>query len=587
MARMPTVGGDSGNWGTLLNQFLQVEHNSDGTLIKKVVQQGDLFINVKDAAYGAKGDGVTDDTSAINSAISAAATNGGSIYFPVGTFMTTGILISSQNNLHIKGAGNASIIKLLANNTNDVLKLTSCNNFIISDLTVDCNRAGQTQGTDEDKQNGIHLVSCNKFFIKSIASINSFMSGIRLGLYTQNTGGCTDGEVTNCYINAGGTNGDQGIGIWNSQRISVTNCTVNQGGWGGIVFTYSDYCTAVGNVCYNNVYTIGGATNGGHGIALEGARWCVVAGNVCYNNNVHGVHLENDPQTSARNCLDCVISNNTCYNNIEGIFVGHASRCTFTGNQCNNNSQYGFELSANADTCIVEGNISEANTLIGFWIKASNSGIIGNIARSNSTQGFLVQGGVSNVELSNNVAVSNTLAGFDIRGTTNCVITGNVAVNNSAQGFIIQNDGSTVNTYGILSNNESNGNTNEGFILLSATGFSISNNFSSGNHGSGGLDLRGVQYSSITANVVMNNGTALSHAAGITLEDNGTVYCLYNTLTGNNSSDNQGTHTQSRGIQELGNSNKNIITSNVCLNNTDGQISTVGVNTITANNITA
>lgn len=32
MARLPTVGGDSGNWGTLLNEFLQVAINTDGTL---------------------------------------------------------------------------------------------------------------------------------------------------------------------------------------------------------------------------------------------------------------------------------------------------------------------------------------------------------------------------------------------------------------------------------------------------------------------------------------------------------------------------------------------------------------------------
>lgn len=31
MARLPTVGGDDGNWGTVLNEFLETEHNSDGT----------------------------------------------------------------------------------------------------------------------------------------------------------------------------------------------------------------------------------------------------------------------------------------------------------------------------------------------------------------------------------------------------------------------------------------------------------------------------------------------------------------------------------------------------------------------------
>jgi hypothetical protein len=31
MARLPTPGGDSGNWGTILNDFLTTEHNADGT----------------------------------------------------------------------------------------------------------------------------------------------------------------------------------------------------------------------------------------------------------------------------------------------------------------------------------------------------------------------------------------------------------------------------------------------------------------------------------------------------------------------------------------------------------------------------
>jgi hypothetical protein len=32
MARLPTPGGDAGTWGSILNDFLTVEHNSDGTL---------------------------------------------------------------------------------------------------------------------------------------------------------------------------------------------------------------------------------------------------------------------------------------------------------------------------------------------------------------------------------------------------------------------------------------------------------------------------------------------------------------------------------------------------------------------------
>jgi hypothetical protein len=32
MARLPTVGGDSGNWGTVLDAFLSQSHTADGTL---------------------------------------------------------------------------------------------------------------------------------------------------------------------------------------------------------------------------------------------------------------------------------------------------------------------------------------------------------------------------------------------------------------------------------------------------------------------------------------------------------------------------------------------------------------------------
>jgi hypothetical protein len=32
LSRLPKVGSDQGKWGDILNEFLSVEHNADGTL---------------------------------------------------------------------------------------------------------------------------------------------------------------------------------------------------------------------------------------------------------------------------------------------------------------------------------------------------------------------------------------------------------------------------------------------------------------------------------------------------------------------------------------------------------------------------
>lgn len=63
---------------------------------------GQLFTNVKHPDFGAVGDGVTDDTTAIAAAIASA--NGGIVFFPPGTYRAVTINLT-QDNVNLMGSG--------------------------------------------------------------------------------------------------------------------------------------------------------------------------------------------------------------------------------------------------------------------------------------------------------------------------------------------------------------------------------------------------------------------------------------------------------------------------------------------------
>jgi hypothetical protein len=136
MARLPKPGGDPDRWSQLLNEYLLVAHNPDGTPRKEefstlaaTVGLNDLNttnlptdppirtpilsndgtnlrwattieINVRD--YGAVGDGVTDDTAAVQAAINAAGS--GLVVFPSGVFMIRGVKVNNKGTA-IRGDG--------------------------------------------------------------------------------------------------------------------------------------------------------------------------------------------------------------------------------------------------------------------------------------------------------------------------------------------------------------------------------------------------------------------------------------------------------------------------------------------------
>src|SRR6266567_3730582 len=180
------------------------------------------MISVKQ--YGAAGDGVQDDTSAIQAAISAATSasaavtpgmGGGMVFFPPGIYLHRGLEI--YNFIHLRGAGmECTILKLKnganadsihtyhfstldgTNNTGGVI------NWSIKDLTIDGNKANQTGAS-----NGI-----------SAYGYGWIMDSVR---------------VRNCYTHGMYSNwSSAGTAIYDSMEAQMVNCKFHDCGAVGL-----------------------------------------------------------------------------------------------------------------------------------------------------------------------------------------------------------------------------------------------------------------------------------------------------------------------------------------------------------------
>lgn len=94
--------------------------------VKKI--WGNVIYNVRE--YGAKGNGSSDDTYAIQKAINTAHDDGGGIiFFPAGTYLVSGIEL--KDNILLQGAGkNISILKLIDNSNQHTVYTTNFDDLV-------------------------------------------------------------------------------------------------------------------------------------------------------------------------------------------------------------------------------------------------------------------------------------------------------------------------------------------------------------------------------------------------------------------------------------------------------------------------
>lgn len=135
-------------------------------------------VNVKD--YGAVGDGMHDDTAAIQAAIDTAEASGGGIVFiPAGTYIVSSTLVVDRSRVHIVGAGmGATTLKASAFVTGTILRFTGLSttsrNFysLIQNLGIDGNNCSGALG--------LHLKWTSLFRLINVFITNCPAGGLKI-----------------------------------------------------------------------------------------------------------------------------------------------------------------------------------------------------------------------------------------------------------------------------------------------------------------------------------------------------------------------------------------------------------------------
>jgi hypothetical protein len=108
---------DSGSLDSGLSSVSYGLLNADNESVPQNLARN--VLSVKDK--GAIGDGVTDDTAAIQAAIDSFASGNGLIFFPVGTYKITGTITLTQDRVHLVGAGISATMIDFQPTANDTL----------------------------------------------------------------------------------------------------------------------------------------------------------------------------------------------------------------------------------------------------------------------------------------------------------------------------------------------------------------------------------------------------------------------------------------------------------------------------------
>jgi Right handed beta helix region len=402
----------------------------------RVRDLGGQVFNVQNPAYGAAGDGVTDDRPAIQKALdAAAAAGGGTVYFPPTLFgyrvtrraanQEYALLVPS--NVRLTGHRWASRIVLAAGQPENtfVIVLSDAQNVEIDHLTVDGNGTAQTDGfvgqhgivvnqstLDVSRHVVIHdcdVVNCAGSLIYAVRAEDVRVERCRLqgargyGIVVRMVTDMTvlDNDIADCT--------GAGVQWLSSSGVDVTGARVAHNrvhgcGSAGIYVLAEDGSHVIGARLVHNWVT----SCEGTGVRLTHGVDCDISHNYVQNVRNGGIFIRGDSTgvSIAHNQVDTVNGDGIYVVTIDGYASTPVGRVSLAHNHVRNASGYGIYANYVRNVEIDGGSV-EGTAGTGIYVR------MGDVS-----EGCTVRG----VTLKNNASIGVYLLDADNDRTRDCLV---------------------------------------------------------------------------------------------------------------------------------------------------------------------
>lgn len=251
-------------------------------------------VNAKSPEYGIVGDGVTDDTAAIQAMLAGIGPNT-AVHFSAGIYKHTNITITGKSNFALVGDG---AVFLATTRSEPYLRFVNCADVTVRGITS----KGAIATTRQGPTRGISFEGCGRYFITGCHIHNTEGVGIYSG------GGCYDGRIVGNLVHDTFADGIHVTGT--SNRIVISGNTIRDTGDDAIAVV--SYGSDLNGPCEDIAITSNLSWHSrSRGLIVSGGKNIAVSGNTIRDSQNAGIYIAYEPTYPTRAVEGVSIVGNT------------------------------------------------------------------------------------------------------------------------------------------------------------------------------------------------------------------------------------------------------------------------------------